>query len=63
VRYRGRQISLKRFLLNQRVGAFRRAGMPLVAAGSQVLFVPGEPVESPPGKTFVKLSLVEGHSS
>jgi len=63
VRFRGRQISLKRFLVNQRVGAFRRAGLPLVAAGSQVLFVPGEPVESPPGTTFVKLSLVEGHSS
>ena len=33
VRYRGRQISLKRFLVNRRVGAFRRAGLPLVAAG------------------------------
>lgn len=63
VRYRGRQISLKRFLVNRRVGAFRREGLPLVAAGSQVLFVPGEPVESPPGTTFVKLWLVEGHSS
>jgi tRNA(Ile)-lysidine synthase len=63
VRYRGREISLKRFLVNRRVGAFRREGLPLVAAGSQVLFVPGEAVESPPGTTFVKLWLVEGLSS
>jgi tRNA(Ile)-lysidine synthase len=59
VRFRGREISLKRFLLDRRVEVHRRAGLPLVAAGAQVLFVPGQPVESPPGTTFVKVSLVE----
>ena len=63
VRYRGRDLSLKRFLVSRRVDAFRRTSLPLVAAGSQVLFVPGQPVESPPGRIYVKLSLVEGHPS
>ena len=63
VRYRGRDLSLKRFLVTRRVAAHRRTGLPLVAAGSRVLFVPGEPVESPPGRAYVKLSLVEGHPS
>jgi hypothetical protein len=65
VRYHGRDVSLKRFLLTRRVAASRRSGLPLVAAGSRVLFVPGEPVESPPGRRYVKLSLVEaeGHPS
>ena len=63
VRYLGRDLSLKRFLVSRRVAALRRTGLPLVAAGSQVLFVPGQPVESPPGRHYVKLSLVEGHPS
>ena len=63
VRYRGRDLSLKRFLVTRRVAAQYRTGLPLVAAGSQVLFVPGQPVESPPGRLYVKLSLVEGHPS
>ena len=63
VRYRGRDLSLKRFLVSRRVAALERTGLPLVAAGSQVLFVPGQPVESPPGRVYVKLSLVEGPSS
>jgi tRNA(Ile)-lysidine synthase len=63
VLFRGRAISLKRFLLGRRVAAFARAGLPLVAAGSQVLFVAGQAVESPPGGRYVKLSLREGHSS
>ena len=45
VRYRGRQVSLKRFLMTRRVAAQYRPGLPLVAAGSQVLFVPGQPVD------------------
>ena len=63
VRYRGRDLSLKRFLVSRRVAALQRTGLPLVAAGSQVLFVPGQPVESPPGHFYVKLSLVEGYPS
>ena len=63
VRYRGRDLSLKTFLVARRVAAQVRTGLPVVAAGSQVLFVPGQPVESPPGRRYVKLSLVEGHTA
>jgi tRNA(Ile)-lysidine synthase len=85
VRFHGREVSLKRYLMERRVAASERAGLPLVAAGSEVLFVPGGASESgtadegksqslgsevsgaalagPPGPRYVKLSLVEGHSS
>jgi tRNA(Ile)-lysidine synthase len=62
VRVRGRELSLKRFLADRRVEAGAREALPLVAAGSHVLFVPGLPVESPPGARYVKLSL-EGPAS
>jgi tRNA(Ile)-lysidine synthase len=58
VRAKGRDISLKRFLLQRRVPADQRAGLPLVAAGSQVLWVPGQPCEAlpaGPGTRFVHL--------
>lgn len=47
VRTRGREVSLKRFLMDRRVPADLRAHLPLVASGSRVLWVPGQPAESP----------------
>lgn len=49
IRSRGRDISLKRFLLDRRVPADLRSGLPLVADGSRVVWVPGLPVEPVPG--------------
>jgi tRNA(Ile)-lysidine synthase len=49
IRSRGRDISLKRFLLDRRVPADLRPGLPLVADGSLVVWVPGLPVEPTPG--------------
>jgi tRNA(Ile)-lysidine synthase len=49
IRSRGRDISLKRFLLDRRVPADLRPGLPLVADGSRVVWVPGLPVEPAPG--------------
>jgi tRNA(Ile)-lysidine synthase len=59
VLFRGRELSLKRFLADRRVAAFARSALPLVAAGCRVLFVAGQAVESPPGGRYVKLSLLE----
>jgi tRNA(Ile)-lysidine synthase len=56
---RGRAVSLKRFLMDRQVPADTRPGLPLVAAGPDVLFVPGVPVGSPPGRRFVRLEVVE----
>jgi tRNA(Ile)-lysidine synthase len=60
VHYHGREVSLKRFLMARRIAARRRPGLPLVAQGSQVLFVPGQALDPRPGRKYVKLSLVEG---
>jgi tRNA(Ile)-lysidine synthetase-like protein len=49
IRSRGRDISLKRFLLDRRVPADLRPGLPLVADGNRVVWVPGLPVEPAPG--------------
>lgn len=49
IRSRGRDISLKRYLLDRRVPADLRPGLPLVADGSLVVWVPGLPVEPRPG--------------
>jgi tRNA(Ile)-lysidine synthase len=49
IRSRGRDISLKRFLLDRRVPADLRPGLPLVADGSRVVWVPGLPAEPAPG--------------
>jgi tRNA(Ile)-lysidine synthase len=56
---RGRAVSLKRFLMDRRIPADARPGLPLVAAGADILFVPGVPVGSPPGRRFVRLEVVE----
>lgn len=45
VRTRGREVSLKRFLMDRRVPADLRGRLPMVAAGRRVLWVPGLPVE------------------
>jgi tRNA(Ile)-lysidine synthase len=38
----GREMSLKRFLMKERVPSTDRAALPLIAAGSHVLWVPGQ---------------------
>jgi tRNA(Ile)-lysidine synthase len=43
VRFGGKTMSLKRFLLEKRVPADLRDGLPLVASGREVLWVPGWP--------------------
>jgi tRNA(Ile)-lysidine synthase len=53
----GREMSLKRFLMEQRVPADRRGALPLVASGSKVLWVPGEPQERGRGGRLVSLRL------
>jgi tRNA(Ile)-lysidine synthetase-like protein len=60
---RGREVSLKRFLMDRRVAASKRPALPLVAAGHVVVFVPGQVVDGVSGKHFVKLSLLEGRAS
>ena len=53
-------VSLKRFLLEQRVPADLRDELPLVAVGPRVLWVPGQPAEPPRpprGERLVQLEL------
>jgi tRNA(Ile)-lysidine synthase len=58
VQARGRDISLRRFLMQRRVPAGDRASLPVVAAGDHVVWVPGEPVESVgPADRFLHLEL------
>jgi hypothetical protein len=52
-------VSLKRFLVDRRIPADARPGLALVASGPDVLFVPGVPVGSPPGRRYVRLEVVE----
>jgi tRNA(Ile)-lysidine synthase len=56
---RGHAVSLGRFLMDRQVPAAARPGLPLVAVGPHILFVPGVPIESPPGRRFVRLEVVE----
>lgn len=59
VRFHGREVSLKRFLLDRRVPADLRTGLPLVAEGSRVVWIPGLPtdVQEERGRAFVRLRL------
>jgi tRNA(Ile)-lysidine synthase len=58
VRAGGRDVSLKRFLIDRRVPADLRPRLPLVAAGRRVVWVPGQPAPpSAPGERFVRLEL------
>ncbi len=45
VRAAGREVSLKRFLMEARVPAQDRGSLPLLATGDRVLWVPGQPAE------------------
>jgi tRNA(Ile)-lysidine synthase len=58
VRAGGREMSLKRFLMDRRVPAADRAGLPLVAAGPRVVWMPGQALQagSWPGVRFVCLT-------
>ena len=58
VSWHGREVSLKRFLMERRVPADERPGLPLVAAGSRVLWVPGQPVEGLAGDRWLGLRLL-----
>jgi tRNA(Ile)-lysidine synthetase-like protein len=58
VLWHGHHVSLKKFLIERRVPVGLRAGLPLVASGRDVIFVPGLPVGSPPGPRFVSLEVV-----
>jgi tRNA(Ile)-lysidine synthase len=59
IRSRGRDVSLKRYLLDRRVPADLRAGLPLVAEGSRVVWIPGLPadVQEDNARAFVRLRL------
>jgi tRNA(Ile)-lysidine synthetase-like protein len=58
VYWRGHHVSLKKFLIERRVPAGLRASLPLVAAGRDVVFVPGLAVGSEPGQRFVSFEVV-----
>lgn len=59
LRTAGREVSLRRFLMERRVPADQRPRLPLVASGRHVLWVPGQPSEPPAeaGRGFVRLEL------
>jgi hypothetical protein len=59
VRLHGREVSLKRFLMDRRVPAADRASLPLVAAGAQVVWVAGQPPApaADAGGRFVRIKL------
>jgi tRNA(Ile)-lysidine synthase len=58
VRAKGRDMSLRKFLMERRVPADARAGLPLLAAGSRVLWVPGQPTDADGvGRRYVRVRL------
>jgi tRNA(Ile)-lysidine synthase len=65
VRTRGREVSLRSFLMARRVPADARPSLPLVTAGRQVLWVPGLPVETAQAgaRRFVQLEFLEAAHS
>lgn len=62
---KGREMSLKRFLMERRVPADERVGLPLVAVGRQVVWVPGQPAQPPPctARRFVRLEYRTGSAT
>ncbi len=52
VRSAGREISLKRFLIDRRVPSAERDRVPVIASGRTVVWVQGQPVDGLPGVTF-----------
>ncbi len=63
VSWGGREVSLKRFLMERRVPADERESLPLVAAGSRVLWVAGQPSEARAGDRWLGLRLLAPKSS
>jgi tRNA(Ile)-lysidine synthase len=59
VRVGRREVSLKRYLMDRRVPAAERAGLPLVAAGPHVVWVAGQPpaAATDVGGRFVRIKL------
>jgi len=59
VRAAGRDVSLKRFFMDRRVPAQERGTLPLLAAGHQVLWVPGQRIDGADTgeRQFVRLEL------
>jgi tRNA(Ile)-lysidine synthase len=59
VRASGRDVSLKRFLMDRRVPAQDRGTLPLLAAGHRVLWVPGQTIDGgdTAARRFVRLEL------
>ena len=58
----GRDLSLKRFLMDRRVPAQERGSLPLLAAGHRVLWVSGQRIDGPvtAERRFVRLELHPG---
>jgi tRNA(Ile)-lysidine synthase len=57
VLWHGREIALKRFLLDRRIPAEERDGLPLLAAGSRILWFPGAALEARAGDRWIGLRL------
>lgn len=61
LRVRGREVSLRRYLMERRVDADTRGSLPLVACGSRVLWLAGQALEVPSapaaGERLVRLHL------
>jgi tRNA(Ile)-lysidine synthase len=58
VRAKGRDMSLKKFLTERQVPAAERAGLPLLASGHRVLWVPGQATDADPdGPRYVRVRL------
>ncbi len=54
---RGREVSLKRFLMERRIPAEERGALPLLAAGPRVLWFPGTTLEGRTGDRWIGLRL------
>jgi len=59
IRAKGREMSLKRFLMDRRIPVADRGRLPLVAAGNRIVWVAGQPAESAsePGLQYVRVAL------
>jgi tRNA(Ile)-lysidine synthase len=55
--WRGRPVSLKRFLMEARVPAEERSSLPLVAAGTRVVWVSGTALDERAGDRFIGLRM------
>ncbi len=55
--WHGREVSLKRFLMERRIPAEERGGLPLLAAGPRILWLPGTTLEGRTGDRWIGLRL------